>query len=84
MMTKSYQAIACSLHDAYEIAIMHKKHLNIKWLDDKGESHTDKVLPKDILVKNREEFLVARTYDSAQDNKLLCLRLDKITLLDLQ
>ena len=83
-MTNPYKPIACSLHDEYEIAIMHKKHLNIKWLDDKGESHTDKVFPKDILLKNREEFLVARTHDRAQDNKELCIRLDKITLLDLQ
>ena len=53
-MSKQYKPIACSLHDTYEVAIMQKKHLNIKWLDDNGESHTDKVLPKDILVKNKE------------------------------
>ena len=78
-MNKLYQPITCSLHDEYEIAIMHKKHISIKWLDDNGEHHTEKVLAKDILVKNKEEFLVANT----QDNKVLCLRLDKITLLEL-
>ena len=78
-MTKPYQPIACSLHDEYEIGIMHKKHISIKWLDDNGEHHTEKVLAKDILVKNKEEFLVINT----QDNKVLCLRLDKITLLEL-
>lgn len=81
-MTKIYEPIACSLHDEYEIAIMRKKYINIKWSDDNGEHHTDKVLPKDILVKNREEFLEARTHESAQDNKELCIRLDKITLLE--
>lgn len=81
-MNKPYQPIACSLHDEYEIAIMHKKHISIKWLDDNGDQHTDKVMPKDILVKNKEEFLVARTYDSAQDNNELCIRLDKLTLLE--
>ncbi len=65
-MPKPYQSIACSLHDEYEIAIMHKKHICIKWVDDIGEQHTEKILAKDILVKNREEFLVARTHDSAQ------------------
>ncbi len=60
-----------------------KKHICIKWVDDNGEQHTEKILAKDILVKNREEFLVARTHDSAQNNKVLCLRLDKITLLEL-
>ena len=78
-MSKPYQPIACSLHDEYEIAIMHKKHISIKLTDDNGEHHTEKVLAKDILVKNKEEFLVANT----QDNKVLCLRLDKITLLEL-
>ena len=76
-MNKHYKPIACSLHDEYEIAIMHKKHLNIKWLDDNAEQHSEKVLAKDILVKDKEEFLVAET----QDNRELCIRLDKITLL---
>ena len=78
-MTKPYQPIACALHDEYEIAVMHKKTISIKWTDDNGERHTEKVLAKDILVKNKEEFLVAKT----QDNKVHCLRLDKITLLEL-
>jgi transcriptional antiterminator Rof (Rho-off) len=77
-MNKHYKPIACSLHDEYEIAIIHRKYLNIKWLDDTGVNHTDKVLPKDVLVKNKEEFLVAYT----QDNRELCIRLDKITLLE--
>ena len=76
-MTNTYKPIACSLHDEYEIAIMHKKHLNIKWSDDSDEQHTGNVLPIDILVKDKEEFLVATT----RDNKELCIRLDKITLL---
>ncbi len=76
-MTNLYKPIACSLHDEYEIAIMHKKHLNIKWSGDSDEQHTAKVLPKDILVKDKKEFLLANT----QDNKELCIRLDKITLL---
>lgn len=57
---------------------MHKTHLNIKWVDNNGIYHTDKVLPKDILVKDREEFLVANT----SDKKELCIRLDKIMTLE--
>ena len=77
-MTDSYKPIACSSHDEYEIAIMHKTHLNIKWVDHNGVYRTDKVLPKDILVKDREEFLVANT----GDKKELCIRLDKMTILE--
>ena len=78
-MNKHYKPIACSLHDEYEIAIMHRKYLNIKWFDDDtGVNYTDKVLPIDLLVKNKKEFLVVNT----QDNRELCIRLDKITLLE--
>ena len=77
-MTVPYKPIACSLHDEYEIAIMQKGHLTIKWLDDSGVSHSDKVLPKDILVKDGEEFLIANSGDS----KEVKIRLDKITILE--
>lgn len=76
-MTNPYIPIACSLHDEYEIAIMQKKYLDIKWSDDDGGLHTVKVLPTDILVKDKQEFLIADT----QDNTALCIRLDKISLL---
>jgi transcriptional antiterminator Rof (Rho-off) len=77
-MDASYKPIACSLHDEYEIAIMHGKHLTIRWVDSAGASHTDKILPKDILVKDKEEFLVVDT----QDAKALSIRLDMITILE--
>ena len=77
-MTKPYAPIACALHDEYEIAIMHGKHLTIRWLDGTGAYHTDKILPKDILVKDKEEFLVVDT----QDAKALRIRLDMITILE--
>lgn len=77
-MTTPYQPIACALHDEYEIAIMHKKCLKIKWSADNADYRMDKVLPKDILIINREEFLVAVD----QESKELCIRLDKIILLE--
>lgn len=76
MVNKPYQPIACALHDQYEIAIMYKKQLDISWSDNTG-SHTARVLPKDILVKDRQEFLIAES----QDKKQHCIRLDMITLL---
>ena len=78
MNSDTYTPIACSLHDEYEIAIMHKKYLVIKWQDDNGSDHSEKVLPKDILVKDKEEFLVAYI----QGNSELVIRLDKIEILD--
>ena len=76
-MTKPYQPIPCALHDEYEIAIMHKKHLRIRWSDARGETYR-LVLPKDILVRDKQEFLVA---DAGNDEEI-CIRLDNITLLE--
>lgn len=78
MMSEPYRPIDCALHDEYEIAIMHKKYLPVRWLDDNGEFHTGRILPKDTQVKNKEEFLIAVD----QANNELCIRLDKITLLE--
>lgn len=76
MNTKPYQPIACALHDQYELAIMHKKPLRISWSDNNGR-HSALVVAKDILVKDRQEFLIAES----QDNRQYCLRLDRISLL---
>ena len=78
-MNTSYAPITCSLHDEYEIAIMKKVHLAVKWLDEKGDAHTGNVLPIDLKVENKEEFLVFTDHA----DKELCIRLDKIALLPL-
>ncbi len=77
-MTEPYLPISCSLHDEYEIAIIHKKHINIEWSDESGVQYSGKILPKDILVKNKQEFLIANT----EDGNELFIRLDRIILLD--
>ena len=41
-MTACYVPIPYALHDEYEIAIMHKKHLNIQWLDEAARYHTER------------------------------------------
>lgn len=74
--SQPYKPIACALHDQYEIAIMFRSHINISWHEDNKEQHTAEVLPVDLLVKNGEEFLVARN----ADNQELCIRLDRIEL----
>ena len=77
-MTKPYQPIPCALHDEYEIAIMHKKTLRIKWSNEEGNQHIENILAKDILVKDKQEFLVA----DRENGDALCIRLDKITILE--
>lgn len=76
-MNTSYIPITCSLHDEYEIAIMKKNRISIKWIDANGGVHNKNVLPIDLRAKNREEFLVV--LDQAHNEK--CIRLDRVTLL---
>lgn len=74
MTNESYKPITCALHDEYEIAIMHGQLLSISWLDDVGVQHSDTVMPKDILVQNKAEFLVA----VSSSQQVLSIRLDRI------
>ncbi len=69
-----YQPIACALHSEYELAIMHRQKLKLKWHDDTGAIHSATVLPLDLQTKNHEEFLLV-AYDGKQES----IRLDRIT-----
>lgn len=72
----AYSPIDCAIHDEYEIAIMRKQLILIRWLDDSEQWQQDRVLASDILVKDREEFLIAKSQDGIEH----CIRLDKIIL----
>lgn len=71
-----YQPIPCAQHDQFEIAIMQKQALLIQWHDQHGV-HEERVLAKDIQVKNKEEFLLAQR----NDGSVLSIRLDRITII---
>ena len=68
-----YSPIACARYSEYEIAILHRQKLHLRWHE--GNVHYDRVvLPLDLKTVNHEEFLVCR--DSAGEN--LSIRLDRI------
>lgn len=77
-METDYRPIACSLHDEYEIAIMQKRAITISWLAEEGQRIRASVSPKDLLVRDGEEFLLFET----ADNQRIEVRLDKISLYD--
>lgn len=59
----SYHPISCALHSKYEVAILQRKAIDIKWQDtDSGEQEIrhKTLLPYDLLVKDGEEFLLAQ------------------------
>lgn len=70
----AYQPISCALHSQYELWIMRRQPLQLRWRDKQGEQHTGSVMPKDIHTRTGEEFLVL----DQEDGTRLELRLDRI------
>ena len=70
-----YRPIACDIYSEYELAIMQRRKLRLSWCAPDGELHMAMLLPLDLLTRNGEEFLIARSLDG-QD---LRLRLDWIS-----
>jgi Rho-binding antiterminator len=70
-----YQPVSCDLHSLYELAIMHQYKLRLSWREQDEVITAENIFPLDIQIKNKAEFLIAKT---AEQNNL-CIRLDHIT-----
>jgi Rho-binding antiterminator len=71
---KPYVPIACSAHDALELAILRGQYLRIHWEDPAGTLHEHVLRPLDLKTQAGEEFLIA---EMAGGNPVK-LRLDHI------
>lgn len=69
-----YQPIDCALYERYEIAILHRHPLRVRWRDAGGLVHLETLEPKDLETRDGEEFLLARSPDGTPRR----LRLDAI------
>ncbi len=68
-----YSPIACARYSEYELAIMHRQKLHLRWHD--ANVHYDQVvLPLDLKTINHEEFLICR----GSRDETLSIRLDRI------
>lgn len=70
----SYQSIACGLHSQYELAIMHKQKITLRWQDATDHTYNETLHPLDLIAESGEEFLIARSDDGMQHK----IRLDRI------
>ena len=73
-MSSAYTPIDCDLYERYELAIMHRETLFLRWRDADGLTHLEHLTPTDLRARAGEEFLHARTADGG--NRVL--RLDAI------
>jgi len=70
---KPYAPIACARYSEYEVAILHRQKLHLRWRED-NVFHDQVVLPLDLKTQNREEFLICR----GATGETLTIRLDRI------
>lgn len=70
-----YTPIDCDQYSEYELAILRKWKLRIGWQDEAGLSHIEMLLPRDLVTRQGEEFLIAETTAGER----LEIRLDQIT-----
>ena len=72
MLSDPYTPIDCAIYDIYEIAIMQKKNLKLKWVSDDGQTVSERLSPVKLQIKNKAEYLIL-------DSEIISeIRLDKI------
>jgi len=69
-----YESIDCSTYSEYELAIIRRQRLRMRWRGADDLDHLEVVTPLDLETRAGEEFLIART--SGGDR--LRVRLDHI------
>jgi transcriptional antiterminator Rof (Rho-off) len=70
---KPYAPIACSRYSEYEVAIMHRQKLLLRWHEG-NVVYEQIVLPVDLKTERHEEFLILHDDSGA----LRTIRLDHI------
>lgn len=75
MNQETYQAISCASYDKYELAIMRKTVLPLRWRDDRGQVMQATLLPLDLRTeRGYGEFLLAQD----REGRAYRIRLDHI------
>lgn len=73
-----YTPIDCGLHDRYELAVMQRRTVALRWRDAAGATFAESVLPVDLFTRAGEEFMRVRRADGSETT----IRLDFITACD--
>jgi Rho-binding antiterminator len=68
-----YEPIACARYSEYEVAILHRQKLRLRWLEG-NVVYEQPVLPLDLKTECHEEFLICRDAVGAVHT----IRLDQI------
>lgn len=78
-MTEPYRPIPCETHSQYELAILRRTCLVLRWRDASGLEHHGRVLPLDTeTTADKEEYLLVAHEDGRHER----IRLDRIIAAD--
>jgi len=70
-----YRPISCALYSQYELAILHRTALRLRWRDGNGVTHLEILTLEDLETRGGEEFLLAHT----RAGETVRVRLDRVT-----
>lgn len=69
-----YTPISCQRHSEYELAIMRRTPLQLRWREGGNQIISNTLLPIDLTTTREGEFLIARTPELQE----IGIRLDNI------
>ena len=69
-----YHPIPCALYSQYEIAILHRTPLRVRWRGADGVTYLETLTPEDLVTRDGEEFLIG--HNTAGEPRRL--RLDRV------
>ena len=72
MMT-DYIPVDCGLHSEFELAILRRSPMRLRWEDAAGRVRVGLVTPVDLQTRQHEEYLVVRDREQRYE-----IRLDRI------
>lgn len=69
-----YIPIDCGLYSQYEVAILHRTPLQLRWRDEAGREHSARLMLQDLQIRDHVEYLLVKDNDGAT----FAVRLDQI------
>jgi Rho-binding antiterminator len=73
-MDRNYTPISCELYSRYELVIMRRRTLRVRWKDRNGMDRLETLKPTNLRTRRRAEFMIARNHLG----QMRVLRLDRI------
>lgn len=69
-----YRPVPCAVYSQYELAILHRRCLRLRWCGDDGLTHLEFLSPADLETCGGEEFLLAHSLSG----ETVRVRLDRV------